>query len=376
MNRKSLQPWLDFERAPQHDIEQLCRQATVRRESRWGKDVTYSRKVFLPLTNMCRDECLYCTFVQHPNSPLANIMSRSQVATTLQQGQQLKCKEALFSLGEKPEQRYTKSAEMLAALGHTTMNDYLHEMCEYTLENTTLVPHINCGTLNESDIRQLKPVSASMGMMLESLSLKLMKKGGVHYRCPDKAPKLRLQTLELTGKHQVPFTTGLLIGIGETWSDRIEALDTINRIHQQHGHIQEVIIQNFRAKADTAMANHPEPDLNDMVKTLAVARLILDPSISLQAPPNLQQNHQHYLSAGINDWGGISPVTKDFINPECAWPNINELQKSCAQQGYQLRERLPVYPDYLERPEFVYPNINSRLIACSGDDGLVNTRCA
>ncbi len=376
MNKKSLKQWLDMENASPEDVEQICRQATVRRESRWGCDITYSRKVFLPLTNMCRDECLYCTFVKHPDSPDANIMSRQQVASTLQQGEQLHCKEALFSLGEKPELRYAKSAEMLAERGHKTMTAYLREMCEYTLENTSLIPHINCGTLSEADIRQLKPVSASMGMMLESLSLKLMKKGGVHYRCPDKAPKLRMQTLELTGKHQVPFTTGLLIGIGETWADRIEALDTINQIHQQHGHIQEVIIQNFRAKSDTAMANHPEPQLDDMIKTLAVARLILDPSISLQAPPNLQQRHQHYLSAGINDWGGISPVTKDFINPECAWPNITELQQSCAQQGYRLRERLPVYPDYLQRPEFINPNIGTRLIASSGHDGLVQTRCA
>lgn len=371
MASESAGEWLALEKAPENTVAQLCSEAASVRDSYWGENITYSRKVFVPLTNMCRDECGYCTFVEHPDSPGANIMTLADVEHTLRRGEALDCKEALFSLGEKPELRYSKAAAMLARLGYSRTVDYLRDACAFTLQETGLIPHVNCGTLSEEEILLLKPVSASMGMMLESLSLKLMKKGGVHYRCPDKAPKMRLRTLELAGKHQVPFTTGLLIGIGETWADRVEALQAINRAHQEYGHIQEVIIQNFRAKPGTRMADHPEPDLHEMIKSLAVARLILDPSISLQAPPNLHQRHAHYIRAGINDWGGISPVTKDFINPECAWPDLKRLQQSTAGYGYCLRERLTVYPSYIRRPEYIHPSLGSRLIASSGPDGLV-----
>ncbi|WP_439135466.1 7,8-didemethyl-8-hydroxy-5-deazariboflavin synthase CofG [Pseudomaricurvus sp.] len=366
----SKKEWLTLEKINDEVIQQLCDEAGKVRDTHWGKNITYSRKVFLPLTNMCRDECGYCTFVEHPDSPRANIMSLNDVSDTLRRGEQLDCKEALFSLGEKPEQRYGKAASMLGKLGYSRMVDYLRDACEFTLKETRLIPHVNCGTLNESEIRLLKPVAASMGMMLESLSLDLMKKGSAHHRCPDKTPKLRMQTLELTGKHQVPFTTGLLIGIGETWADRIQALQAINRIHLQYGHIQEVIIQNFRAKPGTLMANHSEPDLHEMVKTLAVARLILDPSISIQAPPNLHERHAVYIQSGINDWGGISPVTQDFINPECAWPDLQKLSQSTAEHGYQLRERLTVYPSYLRRAGYVSPALGQRLIARSDESGL------
>ena len=217
----------------------------------------------------------------------------------------------------------------------------------------------------------LKPVAGSMGMMLESLSLQLMQKGGPHYQCPDKAPKPRLATLHEAGKQQVPFTTGLLIGIGETWADRIEALQAINRVHQQYGHIQEVIVQNFRAKPGTAMANAPEPDLNDMLRTLAAARLILDPSISLQAPPNLAGEHLRYLDAGINDFGGISPVSLDYINPERAWPVLETLQSEVNAKGFHLQERLTVYPNHLnpERQGFSAA-VRSRLNFHAREDGL------
>ncbi|GAB3102862.1 7,8-didemethyl-8-hydroxy-5-deazariboflavin synthase CofG [Aestuariicella hydrocarbonica] len=364
--------WYDMEFADSEDLHALILEAGKVRDSYWGDTVTYSRKVFVPLTNMCRDECGYCTFVKHPDNPAANIMTLSSVSETLRAGDQLGCKEALFSLGEKPELRYPKAANMLNALGYVRMLDYLRDMCEFTLRETNLIPHVNAGTLTETEIKQLKPVSASMGMMLESLSMQLMRRGGPHYRCPDKSPKLRLQTLENAGKHQVPFTTGLLIGIGETWQDRIDALLAINDIHRQHGHIQEVIIQNFKAKPGTAMASVIEPDIDEMLKTLAVARLLLDPSISLQAPPNLQQHHSDYLAAGINDWGGISPLTQDFINPECAWPNIDTLAESCTAKGFQLRERLTVYPDYLTS-EYVDASIINRLIASADVSGLVTT---
>ena len=371
MGNEPVHEWLVLENAPVDTVAQLCDEAALIRDSYWGKSITYSRKVFLPLTNMCRDECGYCTFVAHPDSPAANFMALADVERTLRRGEALDCKEALFSLGEKPELRYSRAAAMLARLGYSRTVDYLRDACAFTLQETTLIPHINCGTLSEEEILMLKPVAASMGMMLESLSFKLMKKGGAHYRCPDKAPKKRLRTLELAGRHQVPFTTGLLIGIGESWADRVEALLAIDRVHHEYGHIQEVIIQNFRAKPGTSMADHPEPDLNDMIKTLAVARLILDPSIGLQAPPNLHSRHADYIRAGINDWGGISPVTKDFINPECAWPDLVRLQQSTGKQGYQLRERFTVYPSYIQRPEFINPALGERLIASSGADGLV-----
>jgi len=372
MGNDSVREWLALENAPPETVAQLCEEAASIRDRRWGKNITYSRKVFLPLTNMCRDECGYCTFVKHPDSTAANIMTLADVEHTLRRGEALDCKEALFSLGEKPELRYSVAAAMLARLGYSRTVDYLRDACAFTLRETQLIPHVNCGTLSEEEIRLLKPVAASMGMMLESLSLKLMKKGGAHYRCPDKAPRKRLRTLELAGRHQVPFTTGLLIGIGESWADRIEALQAIDRLHREYGHIQEVIVQNFRAKPGTPMADHPEPDLDEMIKTLAVARLILDPSIGLQAPPNLHRRHAHYIRAGINDWGGISPVTRDFINPECAWPDLARLQRSTEQQGYQLRERLTVYPAYLRRPGFIAPAIGERLIASAGPDGLAD----
>ena len=352
-------------------LNELMVEAGAVRDLHWGHHITYSRKVFIPLTNMCRDTCGYCTFVQHPDSPSAQIMSPEAVLNSLRAAEALGCKEALFSLGEKPELRYPQAAAMLAKLGYQKLTDYLHDMCVMTLAETSLIPHVNAGTLDEHDVRQLKPVSGSMGMMLESLSLRLMQKGGPHYQCPDKAPKVRLKTLRVAGEQNVPFTTGLLIGIGETWEERLEALQAINESHQQYGHIQEVIIQNFCAKPGTAMANAPEPDLNDMLRTIAAARLILDPSVSLQAPPNLADRHLCYLDAGINDWGGISPVSLDFINPERAWPELSELQSQVASKGFELQERLTVYPDYLRTDRSDHsPLIRKRLSQQARPDGL------
>ncbi|MDC0003462.1 7,8-didemethyl-8-hydroxy-5-deazariboflavin synthase CofG [Porticoccaceae bacterium] len=352
-------------------LADLMAQACTIRDIHWGRRITYSRKVFIPLTNMCRDTCGYCTFVQHPDSPKAQLMTPEEVMRSLRAAQRLGCKEALFSLGEKPERRYPQAAAMLAKLGYQSTTDYLRDICALTLSETALIPHINAGTLDDKDIRLLKPVSGSMGMMLESLSLRLMQKGGPHYQCPDKAPKLRMATLHAAGKQQVPFTTGLLIGIGETWEERIEALQAINEVHQQYGHIQEVIIQNFRAKPGTAMANAPEPDLTDMLRTLAVARLILDPTISLQAPPNLASEHLRYLEAGINDFGGISPVSSDYINPERAWPALEQLQQEVASAGYQLQERLTVYPQHIESQRGkISPAVQAHLTSHAREDGL------
>jgi FO synthase len=318
---------------------------------------------------MCRDTCGYCTFVKHPDEAGAFIMTPDQVLKTARQGEETGCKELLFSLGEKPELRYQRTAQALADLGYSSMIDYLAAMCALVLEESTLLPHVNAGTLTDDEIEKLKPVSASMGMMLETVSNRLMQPDMPHHKCPDKTPKARLRTLETAGRNKVPFTTGLLIGIGETWEERVEALAAINQAHQRHGHIQEVIIQNFQAKPGIAMEHHLEPPLEEMLLTLAVARLMLDPSISLQAPPNLSARHADYLSAGINDWGGISPVTIDFINPGHPWPQLDALAQSTSDAGLKLQERLTVYPSYL-RGRYVAPKVAARAQAMARADGL------
>ena len=358
------------------ELQQLCAQASDWREQHWGKTVTYSRKVFVPLTNMCRDTCSYCTFVKHPDSPQAYIMTPEQVLKVVADGQQLGCKEVLFSLGEKPERRYPQVRARLELMGYTSMTDYLEHMCQQVIEHSDMLPHVNAGTLSLEEMRQLKPVSASMGMMLENISPRLLLKGNVHYACPDKVPKQRLRTLERAGQLDIPFTTGILIGIGENWQERVDSLIAINEIHQQYGHIQEVIVQNFCAKEGTAMAGAAEPDLDDMLRTLAIARLILDPSISLQAPPNLQQRYRAYLNSGINDFGGISPLTIDHINPERAWPQISQLAQASLDCGYQLRERLAVYPKYQQLPQrYFAPGIANRLESIARADGLAAVQC-
>ena len=355
------------------DTAELLSAAAAIRDRFWGDNVTYSRKVFVPLTNMCRDTCGYYTFVKHPSDPQARIMTPDQVLQVAKKGIQNGCKELLFSLGEKPELRYETAKISLAKLGYESMTHYLADMCALVLKETNLLPHVNAGTLSDDEIDMLKPVSASMGMMLETVSRRLTRKGMPHHSCPDKTPVQRLRTLERVGSKNVPFTTGLLIGIGETWEERIDALKAINASHLRYRHIQEVIIQNFQRKPDIAMAHHPEPYLEDMLRTIAVARIILDPEISLQAPPNLHQRHISYLKAGINDWGGISPVTIDFINPQHEWPEILKLHESCASVGFKLLERLTVYPRFIsKRSEYLDPGLRKRILSMAGDDGFAS----
>jgi len=352
-------------------LDEISAIASSIRDKHWGKIITYSRKIFVPLTNMCRDTCGYCTFVKHPSHPAARIMTPEQVLREAEKGQDKGCKELLFSLGEKPELRYEEAKTALNFLGYKHMNDYLADMCELIISETSLLPHVNAGTLSDHDIDKLKPFSASMGMMLETISKRLTKKGMPHFACPDKMPLLRIRTIERTGKKKVPFTTGLLIGIGETWAERVEALEMINLLNKKYGHIQEVIIQNFQRKPDIKMAEHNEPTLEDMLRTLAVARIILDPEISLQAPPNLHDRHIDYLKAGINDWGGISPVTIDFINPQHEWPEIRKLNDNCTRAGFELKERLTIYPKFIrEHMGYLDPNLVNRIIAMSREDGL------
>ena len=351
--------------------QELMRRALDIRMEAWGDVVTYSRKVFVPLTNMCRDTCSYCTFVKHPDDPASQLMTPEQVLSVAKAGEKKGCKELLFSLGEKPELRYEKARAALRTVGHESLTDYLAEMCALVLRETSLLPHVNAGSLTESELERLRPVSASMGMMLETVSRRLTRKGMPHFACPDKTPVQRLRTLDRAGRLKVPFTTGLLIGIGETWEERIESLWAIRDSHLRHGHIQEVIVQNFQQKPGIVMADHPEPSLEEMLRTLAAARIILPPDISLQAPPNLSSRHIEYLAAGINDWGGISPVTIDFINPQHEWPEIRTLAENSASVGFRLLERLTVYPSYLARAgEFLDPAIAEHAARKSRGDGL------
>jgi 7,8-didemethyl-8-hydroxy-5-deazariboflavin synthase CofG subunit len=365
------------ERLNPPDFARLLADAAALRDRHWGRTITYSRKVFIPLTTMCRDECGYCVFVQRPGSPKARYMTPDEVLEVARRGRDLGCKEALFSLGEKPELRYPEAREALDRLGYARTTDYLRDMCGRVLDETGLLPHANAGTLSDEELEMLKPVTGSMGMMLENVSRRLTRKGQAHHACPDKVPVQRLRTLERAGRHEVPFTTGLLIGIGETWAERVDTLLAIQEIHRRFGHIQEVIIQNFRAKPGIAMAHHPEPALDDMLKTLAVARLILDPAISLQAPPNLERDYPAYIAAGLNDWGGISPVTIDHINPERAWPQIEALRQATESAGYRLQERLTIYPAYLRRPEsFMAPRIAPYVQRLARhEDGLAAAQC-
>ena len=353
------------------DLEQLLAQAKAKRDATWGAVATYSRKVFIPLTNLCRDTCGYCTFVKQPGQSGAGYLSPQQVLAIAIRGEALGCKEALFSLGEKPELRYPEARDMLRRLGYRSTIDYVIAMSALVMDNTRLVPHVNAGTMSREELDRVKEVSGSAGLMLENVSRRLTGRGMPHHACPDKVPLQRLRTLEAAGEVGVPMTTGILIGIGETWQERIESLEAIAALHLKYGHIQEVIVQNFKAKPLTAMARHPEPDMTDMLRTLAVARLILPAQVSLQAPPNLNEAFESYLDAGINDWGGVSPLTADHINPECAWPAVEELALRTSQKGMMLVERLTTYPRFLCEPErFLRPRPAAALGKLARADGF------
>lgn len=315
--------------------------------------VTYSRKVFIPLTNLCRDVCAYCTFAQDETSPRAHTMRPDEVRAVTRAGAAQGCKEALFCLGDRPEVRWPGYRRILEGLGHSSTHSYLTAMCRMVVEETGLLPHPNAGVLSRREMEELKEVSASMGLMLESVAERLCAPGGPHAHAPDKRPSTRLAMIRKAGELRIPFTTGILIGIGENAVERIDALLAIRDLHDRYGHIQEIIVQNFRAKEDTPMAAAGEPGLVELMTACAIARLVMGPQMSIQAPPNLSADYGPLLLSGINDWGGISPITPDFINPEAPWPNIEQLARLCADAGYELRERLTIYPEYMDRPGFV-----------------------
>ena len=309
--------------------------------------ITYSRKVFLPLTNLCRDYCGYCTFRRDPRDPGAHTMTPDEVLEVAKAGEKRGCTEALFSLGDKPELLFPEMRETLHHLGYNSTLHYLEEMCKLVLRETNLLPHANPGLMSGEWLRRLAVYSPSLGLMLESTSAALMQPGGAHDKAPDKVPAKRLRTIEEAGKLRIPFTTGLLIGIGETLEDRVDSLLSIQELHARYGHIQEVIIQNFRAKPEIPMHASAEPSTGEMLRTVAVARLMLR-NMNIQAPPNLSApDYETLLDAGINDWGGVSPLTPDFINPEAPWPHLEDLRSRTEARGYELRQRLPVYPEFL-----------------------------
>ena len=334
-----------------HDTARLAAVAGTLRDRGFHNVVTYSRKVFIPLTHLCRDVCHYCTFARTPKKIDRPFMSVEQVLELCHQGARLGCQEALFTLGEKPELRYSAARNALEAMGFADTLSYLRHVASRVLEETGLLPHINAGCMTSAEIAGLRQVSASMGIMLESASTRLCEKGMPHYGSPDKNPAVRLQTLELAGQAAVPFTSGILIGIGETRRERIESLLALRAVHERHGHLQEVIVQNFRAKPGTLMAAAPEPDLDDLLWTIAVARLIFGPAMSIQAPPNLSPGVLPQLvAAGINDWGGVSPLTPDHVNPEAPWPHLEQLARETAAAGKFLDQRLTIYPAYASAP--------------------------
>jgi 7,8-didemethyl-8-hydroxy-5-deazariboflavin synthase CofG subunit len=351
--------------------ELLARAAEVRDRGR-GRTVTFSAKVFVPLTTLCRDYCGYCTFRRDPGESGARTLTPDEVVALAQAGGRLGAKEALFSLGDKPEAVFPEHREFLRRHGHRTTLGYLRAVCARVLAETPLLPHANPGVMSERDLSALREVNVSMGLMLETVAERLLARGMAHDRAPDKVPARRLKTIALAGKLAIPFTTGVLIGIGETPRERVDALAAIRDLHETHGHIQEVIVQPFRAKSRIPMRDHPEPSLHDTLRTLAVARLLLGPEVNIQAPPNLSpRDYGRLLAAGLNDWGGISPLTLDHINPEKPWPLIPELRRATEDAGFVLRERLAIYPEYARRAEFVDEVLRPRLAALVDDRGLV-----
>src|SRR5712672_2232596 len=359
--------------ATQAPLPDLLTAATELRAQGKGTVITYSKKVFIPLTTLCRDYCSYCTFRKDPGQPGAHFMTPDEVLALAERARDAGCKEALFSLGDQPERIFPEARDFLRQHGFSRTLDYAAAMCDLVLERTGLLPHANPGVMDRAALERFKESNASVGLMLETVSTRLMRDGLAHFKAPDKVPALRLRTIEEAGKLSIAFTTGILIGIGETFEERVDALFAIRALHEKYGHVQEVIVQNFRAKPDIPMARQPEPSMEDMLRTIEVARLILGPHMNIQAPPNLSYaDFPRLLEAGINDWGGISPVTKDFINPEAAWPQIARLESETESRGFTLRERLAIYPEFLDRAEFLSPPVRAKanLLSLNGGSAM------
>jgi FO synthase len=353
------------------DLDALMAAARARRDRAHPAVVSYSPKVFIPLTRLCRDVCRYCTFAQAPRDLQAPYLSVDEAVAIAEAGARAGCREALFTLGDQPEQRYRVAREALNAMGHATTIEYLAEVAARVREATGLLPHVNPGVMSRADLALLREVSVSAGLMLESAAERLCARGGPHFGCPDKHPALRLATIGTAGELAIPFTSGILIGIGETRRERVEALLALRDLHQRHGHLQEIIVQNFRAKAGTPMAAAPEPSLEDHLWTIALARLLFDPAMSIQAPPNLNPAAlDRLLAAGIDDWGGISPVTPDHVNPEAPWPEVERLRRATEAAGKELVPRLAIYPRFVQAPErWLAPAMRAPVLAHADGEG-------
>ena len=332
-------------------LSELLQQATAMRRAGHGNVISYSRKVFIPLTQLCRDVCGYCTFAKAPREVAKPYLSPDDVLAIARAGEKAGCREALFTLGDKPELRYDAARDALKRLGFDTTVDYLEAVCALVLKETSLLPHVNAGVMDEQDIARLRKVSVSQGIMLETVSARLGERGGAHFGSPDKDPQLRVAMIAAAGRQRVPFTSGILIGIGETRLERIESLLALKALHDEYGHLQEIIVQNFRAKAGTRFAGCEEPDLDNLLWSAAAARLVFGPHMNIQVPPNLSYAaFPRLLDSGINDWGGISPVTADHVNPEAPWPDLVKLQSATEQAGMTLQQRLAIYPGYVANP--------------------------
>jgi FO synthase len=356
------------------DLRSLLQAAAAVRDDSKGRTVSYSKKVFIPLTHLCRDYCGYCTFRSDPAVGAQPYMTPDEVLAMAEEGRRAGCKEALFSLGDQPERVFPEAREFLKKLGFDRTLEYLAAMTQLVLDESGLLPHSNPGLMDVADLVSLKESNASMGLMLESASPRLGRARGPHWKAPDKVPSLRLKTIEEAGRLSIAFTTGILVGIGETAEERIDSLLAIRDLHEKYGHIQEVIVQPFRAKTGTRMALASDLSTEDLLRTLAIARLIFGREMNLQSPPNLlSDDYPVLLEAGINDWGGISPVTKDFINPEAAWPQIPILVEKTSVGGFMLRERLAIYPEFSSRPEFVVGPVRSCLQKLQREDGYARS---
>ena len=357
------------------DTRSLMSVAGAIRDAGHQNTVSYSRKVFIPLTHLCRDVCHYCTFAQVPRKLKAPYLTPDEVLKIAQDGARAGCKEALFTLGDKPELRYKAARNGLKELKQDSTLSYLRDMSQMVLDETGLFPHLNPGLMAADELAEMRKVSISMGIMLESASDRLTEKGMPHYGSPDKVPARRLETLKLAGEAKVPFTSGILIGIGETRFERIESLLALRNANEPHGHIQEIIIQNFRAKAETLMVDAPEPDMNELLWTISLARIIFGAEMNIQAPPNLSPGiFEQIVDAGINDWGGVSPVTPDFVNPEAPWPHLTDLADKTAGAGKLLIERLALYPGYAnDLPQWVDPSVEPLVLRAIDGSGFART---
>jgi FO synthase len=349
------------------DVAGLFDEARRLRDEGRGRTVTYSRKVFIPLTTLCRDRCTYCTFAKPPGAG-GEFLSPEDVLAIAGAGESHRCTEALFTLGDRPEDRWPAARDFLAEHGCATTMDYVRLNTEAVIAETDVFPHANPGIMSEQQIRALRPSNPSMGLMLENISPRLMEPGMPHHDCPDKEPGLRMEVIRSAGRAAVPFTTGILVGIGETVPEIVDSLFALADVAAETGTVQEVIVQNFRAKADTPKRRDAEPTVEFFARVVAAARWILGPTMNLQVPPNLTDRFEVYLDAGINDWGGVSPLTIDWVNPEAPWPHLDQLRARTEAAGFALRARLPVYPEFIS-DRFIASELLPKVESAVDDDG-------